>query len=180
MVLFPNLERKRFISTILALSRVHYFLPVDQPIECRLPSASYFLVILRWWCTWTSFSYTLPYHIVALLLKSTPNITIDKMPRHASLVRNDVQDSASDYASLFEEMGVQPSAQAEVFELIRDFRDRDYYIKNVTTGTTASSKFTNGKLFGAGTITKSGAIDGLSEPLKDLSDKKEKNRALAR
>jgi hypothetical protein len=69
-------------------------------------------------------------------------------------------------------MGIQPSAQAEVFELIREFRDRDYYIKNVTTGTTAPSKLMNGKLFGADTITKLGAIDGLSGHLKDLSGKK--------
>jgi hypothetical protein len=112
MVLFPNLERKRFISMIPTLSRVHYFLPVGQPIQCRLPSVSCFLAILRWWCTWTSFSHISPCHIVALLLTPAPNITIDKMPRHAKLVRNDVQDSVSEYASLFEEMGVQTSAQA--------------------------------------------------------------------
>jgi hypothetical protein len=102
------------------------------------------------------------------------------MPVQASkVVRNGVEDSFEDYADLLEEIQVQPSAQEEVFELIKHFRDKAYNLGKIRTGSEAAHRYINSHFFLPNIITKLGQIEMLSGPLKNLMDKDMKDEAMA-
>ena len=71
-------------------------------------------------------------------------------PRGPKAYPTGVNDSVEDYADLLAEMGVDQSAQGEVFEIIRDFRNIDLYLRTVKTGTTKSHHYLNDRFIRPG------------------------------
>jgi hypothetical protein len=99
-------------------------------------------------------------------------------PRRSNLVPSGVHDSAEDYKDLLEEMNVEPTAQADVFDIIKKFRDNDTNSRSLENGTGIAHRFLKKGLCGARNVAKLGQMDRVSRPFKDLSYKK-KTAALA-